>query len=191
MAAVEPRAETGRFVGQHQLDSADAPRPVWPDASSDAAATPTMSLGAPAVPTRPTPATVTAVAGPTTGPMGVVSPKRPARSTMLGTPELPTPPAVPSADPPFTEELDEGPVPYPRPTTVELLKEAAEEQSLRIPAMEALAPGTLVLGAPPATNPRLPAVSRDTARDHDTPVPTSRRRARPARSSRPRCPRPR
>jgi hypothetical protein len=75
-------------------------------------------------------------------------------------PRLPTPPAVPSADLPFVE--DEAPVVLPRLTTVELLKEVAA-QPLPVPEMEALAPGTLVIGAPPVTNPRL-RVSSDSER---------------------------
>jgi hypothetical protein len=72
--------------------------------------------------------------------------------------KLPTPPAIPVADAPFSEALDDA-VPRPRATTVELLKDAAS-QSMPIPAMEALAPGTLVIGAPPVTNPRLPVLER-------------------------------
>ena len=139
-----PRPETMRFVGQHQLDSADAPRQVFADGTNDG--------------------TSTAVSGPTTGPMG-------AQATPRVVKTLPTPPAIPSADPPFGEE-DDAPVPPPRLTTVELLKEVAS-QSLPVPNMEALAPGTLVIGAPPATNPRLRVGGDPDRLASNTPVPES------------------
>jgi putative nucleotidyltransferase with HDIG domain len=129
---VSGRAETGRFVGMHQLDSADAPRQVFADVANDG--------------------TRTVVGGPVTGPQAAQSGSL-APATQRGVPVLPTPPAVPSADRPFVDD-DGPPPPPPRPTTVELLKDVAA-QALPVPNMEALAPGTLVIGAPPATNPRL------------------------------------
>jgi putative nucleotidyltransferase with HDIG domain len=58
-------------------------------------------------------------------------------------------------------------VPPPRATTEELLKDtpSARLSVPSVPHMEALAPGTLVLGAPPATNPRLPVVPRPATPD--------------------------
>ena len=132
------RAETGRFVGQHQLDSADAPRQVFTDVASV---------------TTTSPGTSTLVAGAATGPQG-------GPPTARGVPAVPLPPAVPVADLPFVDD-EVRPPPPPRATTVELLKDVAS-QPLPVPAMEALAPGTLVIGAPPATNPRLRVFDRAT-----------------------------
>jgi hypothetical protein len=128
------RAQTQAHTSS-ALDSADAPRPFFDGVTGGfgAPSPPSAALATPPPGTiTPLPGTLTQLGGAVTGPVVV------------------EPAAAPEAEP-VGAGADE-PVPPPRRTTIELLKEEAAPSDA-FAAETDMTPGTLILGAPPATHP--------------------------------------